>query len=78
MHQWQINLKAIFTMPIRGLTLAVKEPIGVIASILNNQFPLLSLVSIKLLIFQQVMQYYYTSRKNILDCIRNVSIVRNF
>ena len=36
----------IHNPPIRGLTLAVKEPIGVIASILNNQFPLLSLVTI--------------------------------
>ena len=36
----------IHNPPLRGLTLAVKEPIGVIASILNNQFPLLSLVTI--------------------------------
>ena len=36
----------IHNPPIRGLTLAVKEPIGVIASILNDQFPLLSLVTV--------------------------------
>ncbi len=36
----------IHNPPIRGLTLAVKEPIGVLASILNDQFPLLSLVTV--------------------------------
>ena len=36
----------IHNPPIRGLTLAVKEPIGVIASILNDQFPLLSLITV--------------------------------
>tara|TARA_B100001121_G_scaffold310586_1_gene342896 strand:+ start:2029 stop:4389 length:2361 start_codon:yes stop_codon:yes gene_type:complete len=36
---------SIHNPPIRGLTLAVKEPIGVIANILNNHFPLLSLIT---------------------------------
>ncbi len=36
----------IHNPPIRGLTLAVKEPIGVMASILDDQFPLLSLVTV--------------------------------
>ena len=33
---------SIHNPPIRGLTLAVKEPIGVIANILNDDYPLLS------------------------------------
>ena len=36
----------IHNPPIRGLTLAVKEPIGVMTSILYDQFPLLSLVTV--------------------------------
>ncbi len=36
----------IHNPPMRGLTLAVKEPLGVMASILNDQFPLLSLVTV--------------------------------
>ncbi len=36
---------SIHNPPIRGLTLAVKEPIGVIANILNDDFPLLSLIT---------------------------------
>ncbi len=36
---------SIHNPPIRGLTLAVKEPIGVVANILNDDFPLLSLVT---------------------------------
>ena len=36
----------IHNPPIRGLTLAVKEPLGVIANILNDDFPLLSLTTI--------------------------------
>ena len=30
---------SIHNPPIRGLTLAVKEPIGVMANILNDDFP---------------------------------------
>ncbi len=37
--------------PIRGLTLAMKEPLGVIASILNNSSPLLSLITVMASIF---------------------------
>ena len=37
---------SIHNPPMRGLTLAVKEPIGLIASILNDQFPLLSLITV--------------------------------
>ncbi|MDA9748971.1 aldehyde dehydrogenase family protein [Pelagibacteraceae bacterium] len=37
---------SIHNPPMRGLTLAVKEPIGVVASILNDQFPLLSLITV--------------------------------
>ncbi len=37
---------SIHNPPIRGLTLAVKEPIGVVANILNDDFPLLSLITI--------------------------------
>ena len=36
---------SIHNPPIRGLTLAVKEPIGVVANILNDDFPLLSLIT---------------------------------
>ncbi len=36
---------SIHNPPIRGLTLAVKEPIGVIANILNDDYPLLSLIT---------------------------------
>ena len=36
---------SIHNPPIRGLTLAVKEPIGVMANILNDDFPLLSLIT---------------------------------
>ena len=35
----------IHNPPMRGLTLAVKEPLGVIASILGNDKPLLSLIT---------------------------------
>ena len=35
----------IHNPPIRGLTLALKEPLGVISSILNNDTPLLSLIT---------------------------------
>ena len=35
----------IHNPPIRGLTLAVKEPIGVVANILNDDYPLLSLIT---------------------------------
>ena len=37
---------SIHNPPIRGLTLAVKEPIGVIANILDDKFPLLSLITV--------------------------------
>ncbi len=36
---------SIHNPPIRGLTLAVKEPIGVVANILNDDYPLLSLIT---------------------------------
>ncbi len=36
---------SIHSPPIRGLTLAVKEPIGVVANILNDDYPLLSLIT---------------------------------
>ena len=36
---------SIHNPPIRGLTLAVKEPIGVVANILNDDFPLLGLIT---------------------------------
>ena len=36
----------IHNPPIRGLTLAVKEPLGLIANILNDDLPLLSLITI--------------------------------
>ncbi len=36
---------SIHNPPIRGLTLAVKEAIGVIANILNDDYPLLSLIT---------------------------------
>ena len=36
---------SIHNPPIRGLTLAVKEPLGVIANILNDDYPLLSLIT---------------------------------
>jgi len=36
----------IHNPPIRGLTLAVKEPIGIVASIMNDNQPLLSLSTI--------------------------------
>ncbi len=36
---------SIHNPPIRGLTLAVKEQIGVVANILNDDFPLLSLIT---------------------------------
>ncbi len=36
----------IHNPPMRGLTLAVKEPVGVVASILNNYQPLLSLSTV--------------------------------
>ena len=32
--------------PIRGLTLAMKEPLGIIASILSDEYPLLNLVTV--------------------------------
>ena len=35
----------IHNPPIRGLTLAVKEPLGIIATILNDDMPLLSLIT---------------------------------
>ena len=37
---------SIHNPPIRGLTLAIKEPFGIIASILNDDSPLLSLITI--------------------------------
>ena len=37
--------------PMRGLTLAVKEPLGVMAAILNDNLPLLSLSTILFLQF---------------------------
>ena len=37
---------SIHNPPMRGLTLAVKEPLGVIASILNDDAPLLSLITV--------------------------------
>ena len=36
----------IHNPPMRGLTLAMKEPLGVIASILNNNLPLLNLITV--------------------------------
>tara|TARA_A100001011_G_scaffold391133_1_gene475958 strand:+ start:74 stop:2434 length:2361 start_codon:yes stop_codon:yes gene_type:complete len=36
---------SIHNPPLRGLTLAVKEPIGVIANILDDNYPLLSLIT---------------------------------
>ncbi len=36
---------SIHNPPIRGLTLAIKEPIGVVANILNDDYPLLSLIT---------------------------------
>jgi aldehyde dehydrogenase (NAD+) len=41
----------IHNPPMRGLTLAMKEPLGVIASILNEDTPLLSLVTIMASVF---------------------------
>ena len=41
----------IHNPPMKGLTLAVKEPIGVIASILDDNQPLLSLSTIMSSIF---------------------------
>ena len=37
---------AIHNPPIRGLTLAMKEPLGVMATILNDDLPLLSLLTV--------------------------------
>ena len=37
---------SIHNPPIRGLTLAVKEPIGVMALVLNDEYPLLSLITV--------------------------------
>ena len=41
----------IHNPPMRGLTLAMKEPLGVIASILNDDAPLLSLITIMASVF---------------------------
>ena len=41
----------IHNPPMRGLTLAVKEPLGVITSILNDEAPLLSLITIMASVF---------------------------
>ena len=42
---------SIHNPPMRGLTLAMKEPLGVIASILNDDAPLLSLITLMASIF---------------------------
>jgi len=41
----------IHNPPMRGLTLAMKEPLGVIATILNEDMPLLSLITIMASVF---------------------------
>ena len=42
---------SIHNPPMRGLTLAMKEPLGVIATILNDDSPLLSLITIMASVF---------------------------
>ena len=42
---------SVHNPPMRGLTLAMKEPLGVIASILNDDAPLLSLITLMASVF---------------------------
>ncbi|MDC0194713.1 aldehyde dehydrogenase family protein [Alphaproteobacteria bacterium] len=42
---------SVHNPPMRGLTLAVKEPLGVLASILNDESPLLSIITVMASVF---------------------------
>ena len=59
---------SVHNPPMRGLTLAIKEPLGVIASILNDDTPLLSLVTIMASIFS-------TGNANIIIPAQKTSLI---
>jgi len=59
---------SVHNPPMRGLTLAIKEPLGVIASILNDNTPLLSLVTI-------IASIFSTGNANIIVPAQKTSLI---
>ncbi len=59
---------SVHNPPIRGLTLAMKEPLGVIASILSDDAPLLSLITLMASIFS-------TGNSNIIVPAQKTSLI---